>query len=47
MEKLEDSLEQAHQKIFYGTLLECLAIVFLSVFQICYLRRILEKKQVI
>lgn len=41
------NIEATHVKLYYGTLLESLVIVVLSVVQVCYMKRILENKQVI
>lgn len=46
-EILLKNIEATHVKLYYGTLLESLVIVILSVVQICYMKRILENKQVI
>ena len=40
-------MEATQEKLYLGAVLEGLVVVVLGVFQICYLRRLLETKTVI
>ncbi len=44
---LKKKLRETHSKLYYATLLECLIIFVLSVWQIIYIRKLLENKQLI
>lgn len=45
--ELVKNLEKTHVKLYYGTVLESVIVILLSIGQVVYLRRILENKQII